>query len=126
MGEIAEPSVASQQDTQLPRRRGAMAFADLVNLRFRDHTDEQWERELDRFQNGEGRLVDSYWCEQAPSAVALTEVRPNILLRLFLLRDSETRLHRRTENLVAHRPEFASLLLAIDQQSIRVSNVLSG
>jgi len=106
------------------RREEVPAFADLVRAKSKGD-DKGFRDLLERFEADQGPIIDSYWCHSPPGGVALTEMRPSLLLRA-LGRGNETRLHRMTEQLVRDEPEFARLLLNSDRQSIRVANVLSG
>jgi len=110
--------------------RGSASFGDLVDARW-DYThardDDARERYhakhralLDRFQSEHGEIVHDYWSESAPAAVAVTS-RP----RRFG-RGQQLALHRRTEQLSASQPEFSRLLLQVDRQAVRSSNVLAG
>jgi hypothetical protein len=122
MTELAQPSAWLQRFRHGPGRRPRVSFAVLVWQR----PDEgKFQEALEIFEHGEGRLVDSYWCDTRPGGVALTEKKPS-LFRRFIGRTSETRLHRMTEEVVRDEPDFARVLLEIDRYTIRVANVLSG
>ncbi len=74
---------------------------------------------LAAFEDECGRIVDSYWCESVPSAVALTE-RPRGPLA------SELRFHRVTDWATKNEPEVSALLHACDQLTIKIARVLRG
>jgi hypothetical protein len=110
--------------------RGSASFGDLVQARWncthaiddadREHYHAKHQELLRRFQAEHGEIIHDYWSESAPAAVAVTS-RP-----LPFGRAQQLALHRRTEQLSASRPEFSRLLLRIDRQAVRGSNVLAG
>jgi hypothetical protein len=123
MSEIALPH---------PRYAPALLGAGRESASFRDLSDAHLRSEKDpaaredyleirrRFQQEQGEIMDEYWASSVPAGVAVTwrPGRFRIGRRLAL--------HRRTEQLSAGRPDFARLLLRVDRQSVRASNVLAG
>jgi len=128
---IPQPTVAALHPRALLGAvRGSASFGDLVQSRWNStHADGDEAREryhakhqeiLRRFQAEHGEIVHDYWSEAAPAAVAVT-CRPTRFHR-----GQKLALHRRTEQLSASQPEFSRLLLRIDRQAVRGSNVLAG
>ena len=121
---------------------GAVSFPELVFAHFRWQRDmhrngggaakeleDGYHEKLLRFEQEEGRLLQSYWSTQRPSAVALTvKTQPGFrprLRSLFTGRDDAIRLHRATDWL-AREERIADLLHHCDTLAIKVSEVLNG
>jgi hypothetical protein len=107
-------------------RRDSVSFGDVVHARWlakRDESNEALrERHADllaRFKAHHGEIVDDFYSERAAAGVAVTCKR-----RRFH-RDQLT-LHRRTERLTVGVPAYSQMLLDLDGEAVRVSNVLSG
>jgi hypothetical protein len=107
-------------------RRGSVSFGDVVHARWlaKQNEDDVDAREkhadlLARFRAQHGEIVDDFYSERVAAGVTVTCKR-----RRFH-RDQLT-LHRRTERLTVEMPEFSQLLLDLDGEAVRVSNVLSG
>jgi hypothetical protein len=128
---LPQPTVATLSPrVLLGAGRGSASFGDLVQARWnatnaideetreRHHAKQQ--ELLRRFQAEHGEIIHDYWSEEAPAAVAVT-CRPTRFGR-----GQQLTLHRRTEQLSASKPEFSRLLLRIDRQAVRGSNVLAG
>jgi hypothetical protein len=109
----------------LAHRRESVSFTDVVRARHQDDEDERFRRRLERFEDENGAVTEVWWSEEYPAAVAVTVKRRPRLLRLLGLYETLT-LHRKTEDLAREAPEFGRLLLRVDRQAIRVSNVLAG
>jgi hypothetical protein len=131
MSDLALPQPATLRPLALlGASRGSASFGDLVEARWnftRAHDDDARERHhskyleiLRRFEAEHGEIIHDYWSDAAPAAVAVT-CRPTRFKR-----GQKLTLHRRTEQLSASRPEFSRLLLRIDRQAVRGSNVLAG
>jgi hypothetical protein len=121
---VPQPTVARARVYLAPGRESS-SFADLVRARWLSTPEcdpEAHDLYLDtlrRFERDHGEIVDDYWSENEPAAVAVT-------CRRRFLRRKQLTLHRRTERLSAGRPGFARLLLGVDRQAVRASNVLAG
>jgi hypothetical protein len=100
-----------------------LPFEELVQSHWnwrRDASAEPAYREtLGAFERECGTIVDSYWCETVPAAVALTE-RPRRARR------PELRFHRVTDWATKNEPEIAALLHACDELTIKVARILHG
>lgn len=72
---------------------------------------------LARFEHECGEIVDSYWCTNVRSAVALTE-KPR------LGRSSELRFHRVSDWATKNEPEIAALLHKCDELTIKIGRIL--
>jgi hypothetical protein len=105
-------------------RRESVSFTDVVRARYRDD-DERFRSRLERFEDENGAVSEVWWSEEFSAAVAVTVKRRPRLLRLLGLYETLT-LHRKTEELAREAPDFGMLLLQVDRQAIRVSNVLAG
>jgi hypothetical protein len=110
----------------LGSRRDSVSFGDVVLARFEARlptaNTEAHEKHVDllaRFKEQHGEIVDDFYADTVAAGVAVTCKR-----RLFS-RDQLT-LHRRTERLTVGHPSYSSLLLQLDGQAVRVSNVLAG
>jgi len=103
--------------------RESASFGDLVLARRRRDDDAPArDRYLDllrRFKQDHGEIVEDYWSESAPAAVALT-------CKKGRFRGQEYALHRRTGKLASGDPDVSRLLLHVDRQAVRGSNVLAG
>jgi hypothetical protein len=107
-------------------RRDSISFGDLVQGRWLARQPKASEEErakhadlLARFKEQHGEIVDDFYSERVAAGVAVTCKR-----RRFH-RDQLT-LHRRTERLTVGQPKYSKLLLDLDAQAVRVSNVLAG
>jgi hypothetical protein len=106
-------------------RRESVSFTDVVRARYQGDDDERYRSRLERFEEENGAVSEVWWSEEFSAAVAVTVKRRPRLLRLLGLYETLT-LHRKTEELAREAPEFGMLLLQVDRQAIRVSNVLAG
>ena len=82
-------------------------------------------RKLQRFEREHGRIVNSYWCLNVPSAVALTEKRRPRPLR-WLGMQPTFRFHRVTDWATRNKPAVAARLHLCDEIAIRAGQVLTG
>lgn len=128
---LPRPSVAALRPSALLGAvRGSPSFGDLVQARWnathagdeegQEHYHAKHQEILGRFLTEHGEIIHDYWSETAPAAVAVT-CRPSRFHR-----GRQLTLHRRTERLSASQPAFSRLLLRIDRQAVRGSNVLAG
>jgi hypothetical protein len=85
---------------------------------------EIYETELDKFQDGEGDIIRSYWCSTEASAVVLTEKKKRFSW-LPWRRVGSFELHRVTEWVTEEAPRIAELLHSGDTLTIRVNRVLN-
>jgi hypothetical protein len=100
-----------------------LPFEELVDAHWRWRRDPSSEPEyrekLARFEGECGEIVDSYWCESVPSAVALT-VRP----RRF--REPWLEFHRVSDWVTKDEPKIAELLHTCDQLTIKIASIIRG
>jgi hypothetical protein len=82
-------------------------------------------RKLQRFEEEHGRIVNSYWCLNVPSAVALTEKPRPRLLRWLGMQPTYT-FHRVTDWATRNKPAVAARLHLCDEIAIRAGQVLTG
>ena len=104
----------------LHRSRGSVSFSDLVCRRPTGVAidDPDYRSLVSRFEANNGEIIYSYYSDSAPVGVAVTLRRHRMRETLWL--------YRKTEVLARDAPEFARLLLRIDREAVRVSNVLAG
>ena len=100
-----------------------LPFEELVQAHWRwrrdTSTEPAYREALDAFQRECGTIVDSYWCETVPAAVALTE-------RARRLGKPDLRFHRVTDWATKNEPDIASLLHVCDELTIKVARILHG
>lgn len=120
-----------------PRARShSVTFPELVHVHLRwrraletgshlREADEQYHTALGSFERQHGKVVNSYWCTSAESAVALTARPRSRLLRLLGLADS-MRFHRVSDWATKDHPEIAAPLHECDELAIKASTVLVG
>jgi hypothetical protein len=100
-----------------------LPFEELVQAHWRWRRDASEEPEyratLGAFERECGEIVDSYWCETLPAAVALSE-RPR------RLRKPELRFHRASDWATKNEPEIAALLHKCDELTIKIARILNG
>jgi hypothetical protein len=100
-----------------------LPFEELVDAHFRWRADpsaeDEYRDKLQRFEGEFGDIVDSYWCESVPSAVALTN-RPR------RLREPDLEFHRVSDWATKDEPKIAQLLHTCDQLTIKIASILRG
>ena len=100
-----------------------LPFEELVDAHWRWRRDpsveEEYRAKLARFESEFGDIVDSYWCESVPSAVALTK-------RLRRWRLSDLEFHRVSDWATKDEPKVAQLLHTCDQLTIKIARILRG
>jgi hypothetical protein len=87
--------------------------------------EEEYRTALAAFERRHGKIVNSYWCTNVESAVALTLRPPSRLLRLVGVPDT-LRLHRVSDWATKDKPEIAEALHECDALAIKASEVLVG
>jgi hypothetical protein len=125
MTDVAIGVGGTREQRWFRHRRESVSFTDVVRARDHGDEDERFRRRLERFEDENGAVTDVWWSEQFDAAVAVTVRRRPRLLRVLGPYETLT-LHRKTEELAREAPEFGRLLLRVDRQAIRVSNVLAG
>jgi hypothetical protein len=100
-----------------------LPFEELVDAHWRWRRDpsaeEEYREKLERFEAEFGDIVDSYWCESVPSAVALTD-NPRRVGR------PDLEFHRVSDWATKDEPKIAQLLHQCDQLTIKISRILRG
>ncbi|MGI8803781.1 MAG: hypothetical protein ACR2KV_16720 [Solirubrobacteraceae bacterium] len=116
---------AGENGSHMIRRAGKTAsLQDLVQARWHsthpgsDELQAIYELTLKEFQRRHGEIVEDYWAEALPAAVAVSCMRRRFSKQLGL--------HRQTTRLLAKHPEFSRLMLRVDRESVRATNVLAG
>lgn len=125
MTDVAIGGEGIRERRRFGHRRESVSFTDVVRARYQGDDDERFRSRLERFEEENGAVSEAWWSEEFSAAVAVTVKRRPRLLRLLGLYETLT-LHRKTEELAREAPEFGRLLLQVDRQAIRVSNVLAG
>jgi hypothetical protein len=125
MTDVAMSAEGIHERRRFGHRRESVSFTDVVRARYQGDDDERFRSRLERFEEENGAVSEVWWSEEFSAAVAVTVKRRPRLLRLLGLYETLT-LHRKTEELAREAPEFGRLLLQVDRQAIRVSNVLAG
>lgn len=101
-----------------------LPFEELVDAHFRWRRDgseeDAYRTKLDRFEHECGEIIDSYWCESVPSAVALTIRRRRWPFRAGLM------FHRVSDWATKNEPQVAELLHMCDELTIKISRILRG
>jgi hypothetical protein len=144
MDDFSQPRAAALQDQ--PSRNGKrlrapdagprVSFPELVLAHFEwrqaaeagavtEKLEERYLTKLRRFEDEHGQIVNSYWCLDVPSAVALTEKSRSGLLRRFGRRPS-LRFHRVTDWATRDKPAIAAGLHFCDVIAIKAEQVLTG
>jgi hypothetical protein len=100
-----------------------LPFQELVDAHWRWRRDPaaepDYREKLARFERERGPIVDSYWCESVPSAVALTR-RPRRFTHSYL------QFHRVSDWATKDEPEVAALLHRCDELAIKIARILRG
>lgn len=100
-----------------------LPFEEVVDAHWRWRRDssveEEYRAKLARFESEFGNIVDSYWCESVPSAVALTD-KPR------RGRPSALEFHRVSDWATKDEPKIAQLLHQCDQLTIKIARILRG
>jgi hypothetical protein len=129
--------IATRPDTTLART-GAPSFSDLVHAHFRwererhangrasPEAEEEYRRQLEAFEQEEGKIAAVYWSTREPSAVALTFRDAKHVRNPIADTETETRLHRVSDWVTTDVPRVADLLHQCDLLAIRVAEVLRG
>jgi hypothetical protein len=101
-----------------------LPFEELVDAHWRwrsdPSTEPDYRAKLERFEREYGQIVDSYWCEHLPSAVALTE-QPQPWPRTSVLG-----FHRVSDWATQNEPKVAELLHLCDELTIKIAKILRG
>ena len=128
MAEYAQPLTA---EASIEEAGCWLPFEELVEA----HAAWRWDRtatserlyrtKLASFEEAFGQIVDSYWCTEVPSAVALTQKPARGLKRLSSL-SPELSFHRVSDWATKNEPEVAELLHKCDELSIKVARILRG
>jgi hypothetical protein len=102
------------------RSRDAVSFNDVVAQRKVGQSldDPDYRSLVRRFEAKNGEIIYSYYSDAMPVGVAVTIRRRRMRDTLWL--------YRKTELLARRAPDFARLLLRLDREAVRVSNVLAG
>ena len=100
-----------------------LPFEEVVDAHWRWRRDpsveEEYRAKLARFESEFGDIVDSYWCESVPSAVALTD-NPR------RLGAPDLEFHRVSDWATKDEPKIAQLLHQCDQLTIKIARILRG
>ena len=133
MAEVVHSAVARGARDETADQ-AALAFPELVYAHFawRKAVDagnnavdaeQRYRRALARFEGQHGQIVNSYWCSEVESAVALTAkpVRP-----FARLRAPRFSFHRLTDWATKDEPDIADQLHRLDELAVRASSVLTG
>jgi hypothetical protein len=133
MAEVAHPAVA-ERTREVAKDEAALAFPELVYAHFAwrkavadghvaPEAEQRYRRALARFEAQHGQIVNSYWCSEVESAVALTAQRVGPFPRL---RSPKFSFHRLTDWVTKDEPDIAGKLHRLDELAVRASSVLTG
>jgi hypothetical protein len=127
---VLSPAAPLRSRALLREGPGSASFGELVQTHWlmshagddedRARHEQRYQEMLRRFRAEHGEMIHSYWSEEVPAGVAVT------CRSTRFPRAQKLALHRRTEQLSTSQPEFSRLLLRIDRQAVRGSNVLAG
>lgn len=121
---VATAGESVTQSASAPAPSGCVSFSDLVDARAQHGPNSpQYLRRLERFESEHGKILDARWPCGYDAGVALVR---NHHRRLGVVGEERMELHRRSELLVRDQPEFARLLLRVDQLGVLITNVLTG
>jgi hypothetical protein len=112
----------------------ALAFPELVYAHFDWHrlimdghataaAEERYRAALSRFERQYGEIVDSYWCSEVPSAVALASAAARPFARI---RSRTLSFHRLTDWVTKGQPDLAFEIQRCDEVAIKASAILTG
>jgi hypothetical protein len=132
MAELAQPMVAD--GTVAVEGQAALAFPELVYAHFAWRkailagnnpvdAEKRYRTALQRFEARHGEIVNSYWCSEVESAVALTSKRPR---RFSWIRSPQFAFHRLTDWVTKDEPDIAAKLHRLDELAVKASTVLTG
>jgi hypothetical protein len=85
--------------------------------------EERYRAALARFERQHGEIVNSYWCSEVPSAVAMTSRAQHPFSRL---RSPVLTFHRLTDWVTKGQPDLAYEIQRCDEFAIKASSVLGG
>jgi hypothetical protein len=91
----------------------------------REEAEAEFRRKLRAFEEKYGEIVESYWCSNVASAVALTS-KPCGYSRRFVGRSPRFEFHRVSDWATKNQPDVAALLHRCDELAIKVDRVLRG
>jgi hypothetical protein len=116
----------------------AVTFPELVWAHFRrqqelrEHDDPhgpaeaEYRRQLARFEQEHGKLLNAYWCTSEASAVALTELRGTRVWGFLWRREPNIRFHAATDWVTKGAPDIGHSLHTCETLAIKVTEVLTG
>jgi hypothetical protein len=129
-------SLKASNGGSAPQQEPSVSFSELVAAHFRwakelhhgpggvpRDVEKEYHKKLHAFERKHGEISGAYWCQKAPSAVALT-VREKWALGRH--HDAEIRLYRVSDWVTDNVPRIADLLYQCDTLAIKVSTVLEG
>lgn len=100
-----------------------LPFEELVQAHWRWRSDAaaepEYREKLEAFERECGDIVDSYWCTNVPSAIAMTEAGA------WPFR-SRLRFHRVSDWATKNEPDVGALLHKCDELSIKIGSILRG
>jgi hypothetical protein len=126
MADIARPVVATDRPEPQPNR--SVTFPELVYAHFDWRRGaagavERYQRTVEAFERQHGPIVNSYWCSEVESAVALT-AKPRRFLSWFL--PPQFMFHALTDWATKGEADIAGQLHRCDELGVKASSVLSG
>lgn len=131
MAELAQTLAAPAADGDVAAGAQAwLPFEELVRAHRAWQDDEpgaeaDYRRKLAAFEDKYGEIVESYWCSQVASAVALTS-KPLGGARKLAARSPRFEFHRVSDWATKNQPDVAALLHTCDALAIKVDRVLRG